>query len=53
MNEVMTFVKRYGCVVLENEMQLFCRMVIGVPKAEESVFVDRIVDIHGVEVRKL
>jgi putative IMPACT (imprinted ancient) family translation regulator len=52
-NEVMTFVKRYGCVILENEMQLFCRMVIGVPKAEESVFVDRIVDIHGVEVRKL
>jgi uncharacterized YigZ family protein len=52
-NEVMTFVKRYGCVILENEMQLFCRMVIGVPKAEEAVFVDRIGDIHGVEVRKL
>jgi hypothetical protein len=34
-------------------MQLFCRMVIGVPKAEEAVFVDRIGDIHGVEVRKL
>jgi uncharacterized YigZ family protein len=53
MNEVMTFVKRYGCVILENEMQLFCRMVIGVPKAEEAVFVDRIGDIHGVEVKKL
>jgi uncharacterized YigZ family protein len=53
MNEVMTFVKRYGCIILENEMQLFCRMVIGVPKAEESVFVDRIGDIHGVEVKKL
>ena len=52
-NEVMTFVKRYGCVILENEMQLFCRMVIGVPKAEEAVFVDRIGDIHGVEVKKL
>jgi uncharacterized YigZ family protein len=53
MNEVMIFVKRYHCVVLENEMQLFCRMVIGVPKAEESVFVDRIGDIHGVEARKV
>lgn len=53
MNEVMIFVKRYHCVVLENEMQLFCRMVIGVPKAEESVFADRIGDLHGVEVRKL
>ncbi|HET7897585.1 MAG TPA: YigZ family protein [Flavisolibacter sp.] len=53
MNEVMIFVKRYHCVVLENEMQLFCRMVIGVPKAEEAVFADRIGDLHGVEVRKV
>lgn len=52
MNEVMIFVKRYGCVVLENEMQLFCRMVVGVPKSEEAVFADRIGDIHGVDVRK-
>lgn len=52
MNEVMIFVKRYHCVVLENEMQLFCRMVVGVPKAEEGAFSDRIGDIHGVEVRK-
>jgi uncharacterized YigZ family protein len=53
MNEVMIFVKRYHCAVLENEMQLFCRMVIGVPKAEESVFADRIGDLHGAEVRRL
>jgi len=53
MNEVMIFVKRYHCVVFENEMQLFCRMVIGVPKAEESVFADRIGDLHGAEVRRL
>lgn len=52
MNEVMTFVKRYHCIVLENEAQLFCRMVVGVPKAEETVFADRINDIHGVEVKK-
>ncbi|HEV7331379.1 MAG TPA: YigZ family protein [Flavisolibacter sp.] len=53
MNDVMTFVKRYGCLILENDMQLFCRMVVGVPKAEEAVFADRINDIHGVEVRKV
>lgn len=52
-NEVMIFVKRYGCEVLENEMQLFCRMRVGVPKAEESPFADRIGDLHGVEVKKL
>lgn len=53
MNEVMIFVKRYNCFIIENEMQLFCRMVVGVPKAEEAVFADRIGDIHGVEVRKM
>ncbi|WP_121355331.1 IMPACT family protein [Flavisolibacter nicotianae] len=53
MNEVMIFVKRYHCIVLANEMQLFCRIVVGVPKAEEIHFTDRIGDIHGVEVRKL
>lgn len=53
MNDVMVFVKRYNCIILENEMQLFCRMVIGVPKAEEEVFSDRIGDIHGVELRNI
>lgn len=53
MNDVMLFVKRYHCVVFENEMQLFCRMVAGVPKSEEAVFADRIGDLHGVEVKKI
>jgi uncharacterized YigZ family protein len=53
MNDVMIFVKRYNSVVLQNEMQLFCRLVVGVPKAEEQVFSDRISDLHGVELRKM
>jgi uncharacterized YigZ family protein len=53
MNEVMIFIKRYHCTIQENEMQLFCRMVVGVPKAEETVFADRIGDLHGVEVKKV
>ena len=53
MNDVMVFVKRYNAVVLQNEMQLFCRLVIGIPKAEEDVFTSRITDIHGVEIKKL
>lgn len=53
LNEVMVFIKRYGCAVLENEAQLFCRMVIGVPKAEENVFLDRVGDMHGVEMKRM
>lgn len=52
MNDVMLFVKRYNGVVLQNEMQLFCRLVVGVPKAEEQVFSERVNDLHGVELQK-
>ncbi len=52
MNEVMTFIKRYGGVVLQNEAQLFCRLQVGIPKAEEAVLLDRIADLHGVQIVK-
>lgn len=52
MNDVMMFVKRYSGVVLRKEMQLFCSLVVGVPKAEEQVFTERITDLHSVECRK-
>lgn len=53
MNDVMLFVKRYGGVILQNEAQLFCRLVVGIPKAEEVVFSERIGDLHSVELRKI
>ncbi|GAA4750628.1 IMPACT family protein [Flavisolibacter ginsenosidimutans] len=53
MNEVMIYVKRYGGVVLQNETQLFCMLKVGVPKAEEKVFTERIGDLRGVELRKV
>lgn len=53
MNDVMMMVKRFGCVVYVNEMQLFCRMVIGVPKAEEALFLQKLQDTHGVEIKKV
>ncbi len=52
-NEVRIFVKRYNASVLQNETHLFCRLVVGVPKAEEAVFAERIGDLHTVECRKL
>lgn len=32
MNEVMRIIKQFNCTVLKNEMQLFCRIEIGIPK---------------------
>ncbi len=51
MNDVMMVVKRFNCVVLVNEMQLFCRMVLGVPKKEEDTFLQKLQDAHGIEIR--
>lgn len=52
MNDVMMVVKRFGCVVLQNEMQLFCRMVIGIPKENLELCLDKLNDLRGVEVKK-
>lgn len=52
MNDVMMVVKRFGCVVKLNETQLFCRLLIGVPKAEEPLFLEKIKDMHGIELKK-
>ena len=52
MNDIMIVIKRFGISVLEKEMQLFCRMVIGIPKAEETACLDKLSEMHMVEVRR-
>ena len=52
MNEIMMIVRRFGCVVIENEAQLFCRMVIGIPKDQLELCLDKIRDLHTVELKQ-
>lgn len=52
LNEVMLLVKRFGCVVQQQELQLFCRMVLGVPQAQEALFLDKAGAMHGLEWAK-
>jgi uncharacterized YigZ family protein len=49
MNDVMMIVKRFECVIFENESQLFCRMVVGVPVKDENLFLDKVKDLHSIE----
>lgn len=51
MNEIMMVVKRFGCIIIENESQLFCRMVIGIPKEGLELCLAKLHDLHGVEVK--
>jgi uncharacterized YigZ family protein len=53
MNEIMMVVKRFGCAVVENEAQLFCRMVIGIPKESLEMCLNKLTDFYGVEVKKV
>ena len=52
MNEVMMVVKRFNGVVISNEMQLFCKMILGVPKNEEAAFLQKMNDAYGITIQK-
>ncbi|MES2004177.1 MAG: YigZ family protein [Bacteroidota bacterium] len=50
MNEVMMVVKQTGCSVAAQEMQLFCLLKIGIPKARMEEVLYKLKQIHSVEV---
>ena len=52
MNEVMVVMKRFNCELLSKEVQLFCRMQVGVPKENETDCVASLQGIYGVELLK-
>lgn len=52
-NEIMTIVKQAGCVVLAQEMDLFCSLEIGIPKARLEEVLAKLVERDGIELKKL
>lgn len=53
MNEVMMIVKQYGCSVAGQEMQLFCLLQIGIPKARLEEVLYKLKEIRSVEIQKV
>jgi uncharacterized YigZ family protein len=53
LNDVMLLVKRFGCTIQAQELQLFCRMQLGVPLAEESAWLQKANDLQGIEVTRI
>jgi len=53
LNDLMLLVKRFGCVVQQQELQLFCRVILGVPKAQQALFLDSLQDSHTIELTKM
>jgi len=53
LNDIMTIIKQQNCTVYSQELQLFCSMDIGIPKAVEEATVARLADVRGMEMKKL
>jgi len=53
MNEVMSVIRSCQCTIIENEAQLFCKMVIDVPLSRLQQFLLKIEDLYKVELSKL
>lgn len=53
MNDLMTIVKKYNCTVLNQKMELFCVMDIGIPKNNLELLLLRLKEIRGVELEKI
>jgi len=53
MNDVMMIIKQTNCTVLSQELQLFCAMEIGVPKANKELCLLRLKDIHNLDIKEV
>jgi uncharacterized YigZ family protein len=50
-NDVMTLVKQYNCRVLQQEMQLFCNMRLGIPKNRVEEVSYKLKELRNVEIK--
>jgi uncharacterized YigZ family protein len=53
LNEVMNIVKQSGCSVAEQELQLFCLLRIGIPKARLEEVLYRLNSFHTIVVKQI
>jgi len=53
MNEVMMISKKYNCTIRDQQMELFCRMDIGIPRANNELVLLKLRDIVGLEITKI
>lgn len=52
-NEVMMVMKQYNCTVINQEMQLFCQMTVGIAKNRLQDVLQRLKELQQVEVKIL
>ncbi len=50
MNDVMRIIKKYDCLVLKQDLQLFCMMEVGIPKASFDTCVSKLKELKSMEL---
>lgn len=50
-NDVMTILKRHGCSLVRQEMQLFCQFTIGIPRRSLDACLPQLRGMYGVEMQ--
>lgn len=53
MNKVMTVIKQYNCSIVEQEIQLFCSVTIGIPQNRMDEVIFKLNDIRGLEMEMI
>ncbi|MBK5273003.1 MAG: YigZ family protein [Bacteroidia bacterium] len=53
MNDVMKIVKQFDCIVLRQEMQLFCVMEIAIPIKKIEEILVRLKELQAIEIQKI
>ena len=53
MNEVMNVIRTCQCTIVENETQLFCKMVVDVPLNRLQEFLFKVENLYRVELSKM
>lgn len=52
-NDVMTVLKRHGCTLVRQDMQLFCQFTVGIPRRSLDACLPQLRAMHGVDARPL
>jgi len=52
-NDVLTIVKQYNCTVIQQELQLFCVIKLGIPINRLDEVLYKLKDVRGTEISKM
>ncbi|MGN6603230.1 MAG: YigZ family protein [Ginsengibacter sp.] len=53
MNEVIQILKKFNCTILKHEMQLFCRIETGIPKATVDEVLSSLKNVRNLEIHPM